>query len=107
MKNSFKKLILIIAILNLIACENVPVWKYSMFKAPQNNQVGAYNPLYIKGWQDGCQSGAESAANFFYRANYKFTQDWRLLDNTFYINGWEDAYNHCRKYITYHNSAQL
>ncbi len=98
-----KFLILILLLISLTGCENVPIWKYSMFERPQGN--GQYHPLYIKGWKDGCQSGAQSASNYFYRAHYQFTQDWQLLDNKFYVNGWEDSYNNCRKYIVAHNLA--
>ncbi len=101
MKKIILILIIAINIFSLSACNNVPVWKYSMFKRPSNNNY--YPPLYLKGWQDGCESGAQASSNYFYRAKYEFKQDWRLLNNPTYINGWEDSYNQCRKYILQNN----
>ena len=46
---------------------------------------------------------AQASSNYFYRAKYEFKQDWRLLNNPTYINGWEDSYNQCRKYILQNN----
>lgn len=102
MKTHLRKTLLLLSLLiPLAACHNVPVWKYSMFKGPQGNQ--AYAPLYIKGWQDGCESGAEASSSYLYRLRYSFKQDWQLLNDPYYVNGWEAAYNQCRKYILQHN----
>jgi hypothetical protein len=102
MTQYLKRTILILSVLaSLTACHNAPVWQYSMFKHPAGNKV--YAPLYIKGWQDGCESGAEASANHLYRLRYSFKQDWQLLSNAYYVNGWEAAYNQCRKYILQHN----
>ena len=74
-----KKIILITScFLSLTACQNVPVWKYSMFERPEGNRN--YPPVYISGWQDGCESGAEASANHLYRFKYKFRQDWKMLN---------------------------
>ena len=96
-----KKLFLLIVVSLLCSCHNAPAWQYSMFKRPSGNQP--YTPLYIKGWQDGCESGAQASATYLYRLRYSFKQDWQLLNNAYYTNGWEAAYNHCRKYILQHN----
>lgn len=99
------KILKIIAILFLTlgvsACQNVPVWKYSMFERPAGN--GNYPPLYIEGWKDGCESGAQASANSFYRIQYKFKQNWQLITDPVYKNGWDNAYNQCRKYILQQN----
>lgn len=97
MKNIFLALILI----GMTACQNVPVWRYGMFERPVGN--GNYPPLYISGWKDGCESGAQASANHLYRMRYKFKQNWQLISNPLYRNGWENAYNQCRKYILQHN----
>lgn len=89
----------------ITACHNVPVWKYSMFKRPEGNRP--YPAVYVKGWQDGCESGAEASSNYFYRMRYSFRQDWRLMKNGHYVKGWEDAYNHCRKYVLQHNLKKM
>lgn len=96
-----RTLIIFICLFGLPACHNVPAWKYGMFEKPAGNK--AYPPLYLKGWQEGCESGAQASANHLYRLRYKFTQDWKLLNNTTYINGWDRAYSHCRKYVLQHN----
>ncbi len=96
-----KKLIFYFLLSFLCACHNVPVWKYSMFEKPYGN--GQYDPLYTKGWQDGCESGAQASSNHLYRIRYKFKQDWQLITNTIYRNGWDNAYNQCRKYILQQN----
>lgn len=85
----------------LHGCHNVPIWKYDMFEHPPSKQE--YPPMYLHGWKHGCQSGAEASSNYLYRWKYQFTQDWQLLDNPQYVSGWEDAYNHCRKYVLQHN----
>lgn len=101
MPRLYKKITLLLVLSLLTACHNVPVWQYSMFKRPAGNHP--YAPLYIKGWQDGCESGAEASATYLYRLRYHFKQDWKLLNNAYYTNGWDAAYNHCRKYILQHN----
>lgn len=100
-----KALILLALATSLMACQNVPVWQYGMFERPAGNKN--YPPLYIQGWQDGCESGAEASANHFYRIKYKFRQDWQLLSEPLYVNGWNNAYNHCRKYVLQHNLRHL
>ncbi|MDB2415521.1 hypothetical protein N9W34_07090 [Rickettsiales bacterium] len=100
-----KKIVLATILTTLTACHNVPAWKYSMFERPLDNRQ--YPELYVKGWQDGCESGAEASANHLYRFRYKFRQDWRMLNNTLYVNGWENAYTHCRKYVLQHNLRKI
>jgi hypothetical protein len=90
---------------SIIPGHNVPIWKYKLFKRPPDNQD--YPPLYITGWQHGCESGAEASANYLYRLKYKFKQDWSLLGNTYYVRGWEDSYNYCRKYVLRQNLGPL
>jgi hypothetical protein len=101
-----KKIILITAcVLSLTACQNVPAWKYGMFERPEGNKN--YPPVYISGWKDGCESGAEASANHLYRFKYKFRQDWKMLNDQIYVSGWENAYNHCRKYVLQHNLRKM
>ncbi len=100
-----QRVIILLSLLFLSACHNVPAWKYSMFDGPESNKN--YPPLYISGWQDGCESGAQASANHLYRLRYKFKQDWRLLENKTYISGWENAYSHCRKYVLQHNLRKM
>ena len=96
-----KKVILTALMIALTGCHNVPAWKYKMFERPEGNKP--YPPMYIKGWQDGCESGADASANHLYKFKYKFRQDWQLLNDAEYVNGWDNAYNHCRKYVLQYN----
>lgn len=98
MKNIF---LAIIVLVTVTSCQNVPVWKYSMFDRPAGNYN--YPPLYLSGWRDGCESGAQASANHFYRMKYQFKQDWQLISNQVYRTGWDNAYNQCRKYVLQHN----
>lgn len=101
-----KKIILItILTIATTGCQNVPVWKYSMFDRPAGNKN--YPTEYIQGWQDGCESGADASANHLYAFKYKFRQDWTMLNNPTYVNGWENAYNQCRKYVLQHNMKKM
>jgi hypothetical protein len=101
MVRTLKIIGILILALSTSACQNVPVWKYSMFEKPAGNYN--YPPLYIQGWKDGCESGAQASSNSFYRAQYKFKQNWELITDPVYKNGWDSAYNQCRKYILQHN----
>ncbi len=98
MSNKLSALLILIAI---TGCQNIPAWKYSMFDRPAGNYN--YPPLYLSGWRDGCESGAQASANHFYRMKYKFKQDWQLISDQVYRTGWDNAYNQCRKYILQHN----
>jgi hypothetical protein len=95
------RILLIICTLGLTACQNAPLWKYSMFERPAGNKP--YPPMYLNGWRDGCESGAQASGNYLYRLKYKFRQDWTLLNDEEYVNGWENAYDQCRKYVLQHN----
>ena len=72
-----------------------------MFKGPSDG--GRYPPLYITGWKHGCETGAYTSANTFYRLRYKFNQDWQLAQDDTYYKGWQDAFDYCRKYVLQHN----
>jgi len=84
------------------ACHNIPLWKYDIFERPEGN--GVYPEMYLTGWKDGCESGANASSNRLYRMRYKFKQDWELMSEGEYVKGWEDSYNFCRKYILQYNT---
>lgn len=88
-------------VLVLTGCHNVPLWRYDIFERPPT--PGNYSEDFLEGWRHGCESGAEASANYLYRNKYKFTQDWKKLDNNEYVKGWEHSYNFCRKYIFQNN----
>ena len=95
----------IIGSMFVMSCHNVPAWKIDMFERPPGNKE--YPDMYLKGWKDGCESGADASANHLFKWKYRFKQDWRLLENQYYMNGWDDAYTHCRHYILQHNLKSL
>ncbi len=80
---------------------NIPVWRAWMFKSPPPGRE--YPELYKLGWVDGCESGAASSANHFYKMRYSFKQDWQLNSNNVYRKGWDDAWNYCTTTILKHN----
>ncbi|MDX1949932.1 MAG: hypothetical protein SFT90_05475 [Rickettsiales bacterium] len=57
------------------------------------------NPLYLKGWKDGCHTGVSANANQYYKTFYDFVQDSSLAQNPVYYKGWKDAFNYCGRYI--------
>ncbi len=79
----------------LSACASKP--GYTMYDGPPSR--GNYSPLYIQGWQHGCQTGAASSANNVFQYRRLFEQDWRLAQNDEYHRGWKDAFTYCRKQV--------
>ena len=70
-------------------CHNVPVFNSWMFDHPPPGKE--YPPIYVTGWQDGCETGAAVGANALYRFRYEFRQDWQLVTDRVYYAGWKDA----------------
>jgi hypothetical protein len=101
MKKGLKITGILLILTPFSACQNVPVWKYGMFNRPAGNYN--YPPLYIQGWRDGCESGAQASSSAFYRSHYKFKQNWQFITDVTYKNGWDSAYNQCRKYVLQQN----
>ena len=95
----------LLVMLSVSSCHNVPAWKVDMFERPAGNKE--YPLMYIEGWKDGCESGADASANHLFKWKYEFKQNWKLLNNKQYMSGWEDAYNHCRQYILQHNQKTM
>ena len=56
-------------------------------------------PLFLKGWQDGCDTGLASHGSSSYRMYYSFTQDPDLILNPVYYKAWKDSENYCRTFI--------
>lgn len=72
-----------------------------MYKGPnedteKNKDV---DPRYLKGWQQGCETGVSANANHWYQQFYKFRQDANLAFDPAYYKGWKDAFNYCGRYI--------
>lgn len=54
------------------------------------------SPLYKEGFKDGCETGYGSIQNSYYQQKYKFTQDWRLIEDSTYYKAWSFGYVYCR-----------
>ena len=89
--------------ISLSGCEfhNVAPWQTWMFDGPPAGRK--YTPLYVKGWKDGCWTGAHATANLWYKFKYSFKQDWRLAQNRVYYKGWKDAFQYCQLYVYQYN----
>ncbi len=61
------------------------------------------DPLYLKGWQQGCHTGVGANTSEWYQRYYQFQQDSSLTLNPTYYKGWKDAFNYCGRYIYQYN----
>lgn len=82
-----------------------PYYMMWMYEGPnkdteKNKDV---DPLYLKGWQQGCHTGVGANTNAWYQRFYQFQQDSSLALNPTYYKGWKDAFNYCGRYIYQHN----
>ncbi len=74
-----------------------PIWQQWMYDGPPPGQE--YPPLYVLGWQHGCETGVAANANHYYKFYLRFRQDWQLAQNTVYYRGWRDAFDYCQRYM--------
>lgn len=96
-------LLLIIAFLSGCIGKNVPTWREWMFDHPPGG-AEKYPPLYVKGWQDGCETAGASTANHMYKFKFTYRQDEELTHTSKpYAKGWDDAYLYCTSYLLQHN----
>lgn len=94
------KYILIFAVVMMLSgCQAGPPWSSWIYDGPPEKEGVEYPPLYVKGWQDGCESGTSSTATHWYKFHYSFRQDWKLAQNRVYYKGWKDAFDYCQRYI--------
>ncbi len=80
-------------------------FKQWMYEGPNENtdKNKDVDPLYLKGWQQGCQTGVSANTNAWYMQFYHFEQDSTLAFNPTYYKGWKDAFNYCGRYIYQYN----
>lgn len=99
-----------IAILvSLSACSGAP-WMQAMMEGPPQPEglpKQELPPLYIKGWQEGCESGVSANTNSMAKFRYKFQQDASLVLNDVYYRGWKDAFDYCQRYTRMYYSRQF
>lgn len=56
------------------------------------------DPLYLQGWDDGCETGLSTMVTGFYKTHYEFKQDPYKANNPVYYKAWKDSYTYCRQY---------
>lgn len=89
MRNLRHTLILAFALLGTAACKPLPLY----FEGPK------FGPEeYIKGWDDGCDSGVAAQGSLWQKVFYNFTKDQNMLDNGYYKQGWNEGFSYCRFY---------
>lgn len=80
-----------------------PTMKWMYDGPPPRKDGKAYEPLYVEGWVDGCETGVSANTNAFYKFFNKFKQDSMKAQNEVYYKGWKDAFNYCGRYIYQYN----
>lgn len=70
-----------------------------MYEGPPKQEGVEPHPLYVKGWQDGCETGVSAVTNHYYKFFYKWRQDAELAQNKIYYQGWRDAWDFCNRYM--------
>ncbi len=70
---------------------------------PRKGDQKPYDPLYVDGWKDGCETGVAGNTNAFYKYFNDFKQDAYKAQNEIYYKGWKDAFNYCGRYIYQYN----
>jgi len=76
-------------------------WMYD--GPPKRTDGKEYDPLYVDGWVDGCETGVSANTNAFYKSFNTFKQDSAKAQNEVYYKGWKDAFNYCGRYIYQYN----
>ena len=56
------------------------------------------HPDYLKGWEDGCNTGLSTMVPGYYKSFYAFQQDAYKVNNPVYYKAWKDSYTYCRQY---------
>lgn len=90
-------------------CSGAP-WMQAMMEGPPQTQgieKRELPPLYIKGWQEGCETGISANTNSVAKFRYKFQQDASLVMNDTYYRGWKDSFDYCQRYTRMYYSRQF
>jgi hypothetical protein len=83
---SVKKLAAITLLLLSAACKPIPFY-WTVPDGP---------PEYVRGYNDGCDSGIGAAGGIWYKYWYGFRRDPVMLDNPLYKQGWNEGFSYCR-----------
>ena len=94
----------------LSGCYSGSPWMQSMMEAPPQRKgmpKEEYPPLYVQGWQDGCETGISSNTNSVQKFFYKYKQNANLVMNDIYYRGWKDSFDYCQRYTRMYYSRQF
>jgi hypothetical protein len=97
-------IILMVIILSASGCKNMlkpnpPSMSWMWDGPPPRKDGEPYNQLYIDGWKDGCETGADASTTTFYRSFLTFRQDPIKAQDPVYYKGWKDSFNYCGRYL--------
>lgn len=98
-----KNLIFLVMVLLLLGGCFGKIFSDKSIFAPKPLRMGGpdrskASPEYLKGWDDGCQSGLSTMVNGYYKSFYEFKQDPYMISNSVYYKAWKDSYHYCRQY---------
>ena len=96
-----KALIAILLTLSLSGCMGKIFSEDSFFAPKPFGMEGPSrdaDPIYLAGWDDGCQTGMSTMVMSYYKNFYEYTFDHELSRNATYYKAWKDAYTYCRQY---------
>lgn len=96
------KILLLIFILTIITGCTGQIFSEKSFMAPKPFRMGNPDedghPDYLKGWDDGCNTGISTMSHGYYKSFYGFKQDPYMISNARYYKAWKDSYTYCRHY---------
>jgi len=95
-------MMILLAGLLLASCRPYPgpPWQQWMYDGPPASPDGRpYPPLYVTGWQHGCETGTGAISNTYYRMFHSWRQDAGLAQNKVYYQGWKDGLDYCYRYL--------
>jgi len=99
-----KILTLLIMALSLNSCMGTgKIFSEKSVFAPKPLRMGKpdmknASPEYVKGWDDGCETGLSTMVTDYYKSFYTYKMDPYMIDNATYFKAWNDSYTYCRQY---------
>lgn len=108
MKHVMQWMAVLVMVAGLSACHSGAPWMQEMMEGPpQQASDKPLPPLYIRGWQEGCETGISANTNSFYKFYYSYRQTADLVMNDVYYRGWKDAFDYCQRYTRMYYSRQF
>ena len=100
-------LVVLMVALLMSACRSGAPWMQDMLKGPPNQQGVVLPPLYLQGWQDGCETGVAANTTSLNKFFYNYRQNADLVMNDIYYRGWKDSFDYCQRYTRMYYSRQF